>query len=137
MSNIRPSPEFLAEPFWRHLAQGALHLKSCSDCGEAHHPPAPICPHCRSFNVEWKPATGRGTLKSFTEVLHPVHPLLEPRVPYTVTLVELEEGVRLVSGLPDGLQAELRVGMPLECQVIAIDDEYALPYFLPVDEAQP
>jgi hypothetical protein len=54
-------------------------------------------------------------------------------VPYTVTLVALEEGVRMVSGLPAGMDARLVVGMPLRCRVIAHDARYALPYFLPAE----
>ena len=131
MTIIRPADEFLDQPFWQHLAAGTLHLNCCEDCGSAHHPPSPICPKCRSFNTGWRPATGRGRLQSFTEVRHPVHSLLEENVPYIVTLVELEEGVRMVSGIPKGMHEELKVGMPLQCQVVHIDDRFALPYFLP------
>jgi uncharacterized OB-fold protein len=99
-----------------------------------HHPPSPICPQCRSFNTGWKPASGRATLNSFTEVRHPVHPLLASQVPYIVTLVDLEEGVRLVSGIPPEETVALRVGMPLRCKVIRFDELFALPYFLPADD---
>ena len=132
MNIIRPSDEYLAQPYWQHLASGQLHLNCCNDCGAAHHPPSPICPQCRSFNTGWKPASGKATLNSFTEVRHPVHPLLESQVPYIVTLVDLEEGVRLVSGIPAGMKVSLEVGMPLECTVIQHDENFALPYFLPV-----
>jgi uncharacterized protein len=131
MTIIRPSDEFLDQPFWQHLAAGTLHLNCCNDCGSSHHPPSPICPACRSYNTGWKPASGRARLKSFTEVRHPVHTLLEPIVPYIVTLVELEEGVRMVSGIPQGQKVDLRVGMELTCKVVRFDGRFALPYFLP------
>jgi hypothetical protein len=133
MTIIRPADEFLKEPFWQHLAAGTLHLSSCEDCGAAHHPPSPVCPTCRSFNVGWKPASGKAKLLSYTEVRHPVHTLLAENVPYTITLVELEEGVRMVSGLPQGQTPELSVGMDLKCEVIRIDDRLSLPYFLPAE----
>lgn len=135
MTVIRPGDEFLREPYWQHLAEGTLHLNCCNDCGSAHHPPSPICPKCRSFNTGWKPATGKGTLKSFAVARHAVHPLLADQVPYVITLVDLEEGVRMVSGIPQGMEVDLKIGMPLECKVIRIDDRFALPYFLPVDGA--
>jgi uncharacterized OB-fold protein len=131
MNIIRPADVYLEQPFWKHLASGSLHLSSCEECGKAHHPPAPICPHCRSFKVSWKPASGNATLKSYTRVKHPVHALLASEVPYVITLVLLEEGVTLVSGLPSGVDVELTVGMPLRCQVVKYDDRFALPYFLP------
>ncbi len=134
MTIIRPSDNFLDQPYWQHLSQGVLHLNTCEDCGSAHHPPSPICPRCRSFNTGWQPASGRATLNSFTVVRHPVHPALAPRVPYIVTLVDLEEGVRLVSGMPQGMQVELKVGMPLQCKVIKFDEHFALPYFVPLED---
>ena len=133
MTVIRPADEVLEQPNWRHLAAGTLHLSTCEDCGKAHHPPSPICPHCRSFNIGWQPASGKATLNSFAEALHPVHPLLEPQVPYFITLVDLEEGVRLVSGIPHGMDVDLSVGMELRCKVVKFDDDFALPYFLPLD----
>lgn len=133
MTVIRPADEYLDQPFWRHLAAGTLHLNCCEDCGSSHHPPSPICPTCRSYNTGWKPASGRARLQSFTEVRHAVHGLLEPEVPYIVTLVELEEGVRMVSGIPRGHPVELRIGMPLKCKVIRFDERFALPFFLPAD----
>ena len=134
MTVIRPSDEILDLPYWRHLASGTLHLNCCDDCGAVRHPPSPICPRCRSFRNSWKPAGGRATLHSFTEVRHPVHPMLAPLIPYTVTLVDLEEGPRMVSGIPNGRQVALHIGMPLSCEVIRFDDRFALPYFLPLSE---
>ncbi|MBF9032674.1 nucleic acid-binding protein [Rhodobacterales bacterium HKCCE2091] len=132
MTVIRPSDEYLDQPFWKHLAAGTLHLNCCNDCGGAHHPPSPICPRCRSFDTGWKPASGRGTLKSFAVAEHPVHPMLADQVPYVITLVDLEEGVRMVSGIPKGTEAALEIGMALQCRVVRFDDRFALPYFLPV-----
>lgn len=134
MTIIRPGDEFLDQPYWQHLASGSLHLNCCNDCGSVHHPPSPVCPRCRSFNTGWQPATGRATLNSFAEARHPVHPLLAPEVPYIITLVDLDEGVRLVSGIPHGMNVKLRVGMPLKCHVVQHDERFALPYFLPTEE---
>jgi hypothetical protein len=60
-----------------------------------------------------------------------VHPYLAADIPYTITLVDLEEGVRLVSGMPAPHNVDLHIGMALECKVVAIDERFALPYFLP------
>lgn len=133
MTVIRPADTYLDQPYWRHLASGTLHLNCCNDCGGAHHPPSPICPSCRSFNTGWKPAIGKGTLASYAVARHPVHPSLGDKVPYIITLVDLEEGVRLVSGIPEGMEVELHVGMALECKVVRFDDRFALPYFLPAE----
>ena len=132
MTVIRPADRYLDQPYWQHLAKGTLHLNCCNDCGGAHHPPSPICPTCRSFNTGWKPASGKATLASYAIARHSVHPSLGEKVPYIITLVDLEEGVRLVSGIPEGMEVDLHVGMALECKVVQFDDRFALPYFVPV-----
>ncbi len=73
-------------------------------------------------------------MNSFAEARHPVHPLLAPQVPYIITLVDLEEGVRLVSGIPHGMTVTLQIGMPLQCRVVRFDERFALPYFLPAED---
>lgn len=137
MIPIRPSAELLEQPYWQHLAKGGLYLNCCEACGAHRHPPGPVCPKCRTIGNGWAPVSGRATLKSYTTIHHPVHPLLANHSPYIITLVELEEGVRLVSGIPSGLQVKLEVGMALECRVVAIDDDFALPFFLPVGTEYP
>lgn len=132
MIPIRPADEILDQPFWQFLAKGQLWLNHCESCGAFRHPPGPVCPRCRTIGNAWAPVSGRGVLKSFTVIRHPVHQLLRDSVPYTVTLVDLEEGVRLVSGIPAGMDVSLKVGMALQCHVVSFDERYALPYFLPV-----
>jgi uncharacterized OB-fold protein len=51
--------------------------------------------------VHWELVSGAGTIYSATVVHHPVSDLLNDLVPYTVVLVDLAEGVRVVSLLED------------------------------------
>jgi uncharacterized OB-fold protein len=60
-------------------------------------PVTPLCPECHSFDFEWAPCSGRGTVYSYTVVHHQTHPAFP--VPYTMLLVELEEGPRLMAQL--------------------------------------
>lgn len=136
MNIVRPADEMLDLPFWRHLAAGRLHLNRCSNCKTFRHPPGPCCPVCRTIGEEWAPVSGRATLQSYTTVRHPVHERLKQAVPYVVTLVRLEEGPRMVSGIPISREFALQVGMPLQCEVVRFDERFALPYFLPVEDAQ-
>src|SRR6266550_1526989 len=82
--------------FWDGAAEGRLLVKRCSSCGCLRHPPVPMCPHCRS--LAWEPfeCTGRGRVYSWILSRHPNEPDAEPRL---VALVDLDEGVRLVSNL--------------------------------------
>ena len=58
-----------------------------------------MCPHCHSLEWDAIEASGRGTVYSFVMPHHPPLPFFE--TPYIVVLVELEEGVRLVTNLVD------------------------------------
>lgn len=134
MNIIRPADELLDLPYWSLLARGTLCLNCCEACGEFRHPPGPVCPKCRTIGSSWKPVSGGATLHSYTTVMHPVHPALADVAPYIVTLVDLDEGPRMVSGIPLGMHVELHVGMRLECEVIRFDERFALPYFLPLGQ---
>ncbi len=89
-----PGPTIIAltEPFWKAAGDGKLLIQRCEDCGKAVFYPRAICPHCWSRKLRWEPASGRGTLKSFSVVHKPGHPGWIPAAPYVVGLVQLEEG---------------------------------------------
>lgn len=46
-------------------SEGRLLVKRCRDCGQHHHYPRSICPHCASDQTEWTQASGRGSIYSF------------------------------------------------------------------------
>jgi uncharacterized protein len=84
--------------FWDGAAAGRLLIQRCADCGVLRHPPAPMCGNCGSLAWDALEASGRGRIYSWMYSLHPNRPDDSARV---VVLVELEEGVRLVSNLVD------------------------------------
>jgi uncharacterized protein len=129
--HIRPSDEVLREPFWQGLAAGNLLLQRCTACAAWRHPPSPICARCRSFEAEWIAASGRATLYSFTIVHRAVHAAVEPWLPYVVAVVELAEGVRLVSRLVEVEPEAVSIGMDLRCTIVPISPGFALPLFRP------
>jgi uncharacterized OB-fold protein len=72
-----------------------LEIQRCDDCGHHQWYPRPFCLSCRGSSVSIGEASGRGVLHSFTTVMRSPSKDLEPG--YTVALVDLEEGVRIVS----------------------------------------
>ena len=71
-------------------------------------------------------ASGRGELYSFVVVHYPKVPSFD--YPLPIGLVALEEGTRLVADLAID-PAELRIGMPVEAELVSFDDELTLPVF--------
>jgi len=99
-------PETL--PFWQAAAEGRLLLKFCRDCGRTHWYPRALCPHCHGAALDWREASGRGTVYSFTVVRR-----AEP--PYVLALVRLDEGTTLLTNVvdcdPDGVSIGQRVSV--------------------------
>jgi len=82
---------------WAGFREGRLPLQRCEASGHFRHPPAEGCPRCGDRAWHWEDAAGTGTIYSFTTVHHAVHPIVESWLPYTVVLVDLDEGPRMVS----------------------------------------
>ena len=118
-----------AAPFWEAVARGELHLPWCLACDAPFFYPRTLCPRCGSRELEWRRASGRGTLHAFC--IQHATPLPEFRdlVPFVTALVELAEGPRMMSRLvgvdPD--PAVVRCEMPL-----VVDFVDGLPVFRPV-----
>ena len=60
-----------------------------------------MCPGCRSKELGWKKVSGLGTVYSYTVTHQAIHPSLRGRVPWTVIMVDLDEGVRMISHIVD------------------------------------
>ncbi len=88
-----------------------------------------MCPKCRSLQWDAIESSGRGTVYSYVMPLEPRFPSFD--YPYIVALVQLDEGVRLVSDLCDIDPADVTVGMPVEVFYRAFDDGLVLHQFRP------
>jgi hypothetical protein len=108
--------------FERFLEQGELAFQRCTACSGAVFPPRVLCTRCGSPRLEWERSTGRGTVYSSTT--------LAPRdaPPYTVALVDLAEGVRLMTNVvADG---EVAIGAAVRADFTA-GVTPAGPFFVP------
>lgn len=105
-----PTPTDLTRPFWDGLAGHELRLQKCGGCGHLRNPIATVCPECLAAEYDWVPLSGRGTVFA-TIVFHQVyHQAFADEVPYNVSVVELDEGPRLLSNVVGRPPGEVRVG---------------------------
>lgn len=109
-----PTITALTEPFWDAAQAGKLIIQHCESCDISVFYPRALCPHCWNEHLRWKDASGRGRLKSFSTIHKPGHPGWQPITPYSVGLVELEEGPTMLSLILSTRDEELFVGSPLE-----------------------
>ncbi len=131
-SVLRPGPTVTDDSavFWDGAAAGRLVAQRCGACGEFRHPPRPMCPHCRSLEIEVVELAGTGTVYSFSILHHPQNPAFE--YPVIAVLVDLDEGVRLVSNLVGVAPEAVRIGERVAVEFVAAAGESQVPVFRPV-----
>lgn len=76
--------------------------------------------------LEWVESPGRGEIYSYVNFTTDRMAYPAMKVPYSVVLVELEEGVRLVSNMIDLEPDEVRIGLPVEVAFDDISDDLTL-----------
>jgi hypothetical protein len=128
---IEPPETPLTAPFWKATRERQFVLQWCIRCEVPIHYPRELCPSCLQGELEWRPASGRGEVYAVTVMHRPANPLMADRVPYTVALVDLEEGVRFMSNIVGCPASEVRVGMPVSITWEPLSDGRALPLFEP------
>ncbi len=124
----QPSPE--TTEYWRALGRRELLLKRCAACGATHHPRRMLCSRCTSTDLGWVPAKGRGTVYSFSEVHRAPSPAYAASVPYTLGLIELEEGVHFFCRILSEDGGRIAVGAAAALDFRVLEAGYLLPVFV-------
>ena len=95
----------------------------CTSCQKPHFPAQATCPYCGG-SCETVPLSARGTLHLFT-VVHNPPPGFRGTAPYGFGVVELPEGLRIISPLTETRLDALRIGMPVRLQIAVLftDDD--------------
>ena len=122
-----PRRHGMAAEFYAFCRKHELRFQRCVDCGTWRHIPREMCAHCGSVRTEWAKSSGRGKLFSWTTVRQPMLPQFE--VPYSPVVIELDEGVRLLSWLTDLGPDDLVLDMPVEVVFDDVTPEVTLPRF--------
>jgi uncharacterized protein len=118
-----PNPETAA--FWEAANEGRFLIKSCGDCGKPHWYPRAVCPHCFSANTTWRPASGRGTIYSYSVTRRIA-------APYAIAYVTLEEGPTMMTNIVDCDLDGLAIGRKVELVFKSSQGGQAVPMFRPV-----
>lgn len=109
-----PTPTPDTVPFWAAAKEERLVIQWCRPCAGHYFYPRDRCPTCGSADVEWREVSGRGRLVSYV-INHRPTPPTEDGKPLVIALVELVEGVRLLTNIV-GTPAE-PAALPLDAQV--------------------
>ena len=117
-----------AEAYKRYLTGGSLGFQRCRDCSSAIFYPRVLCPVCGSIFLEWRTSGGRGVVYATTAVNR------RDDEPYNVTLVDLEEGFRMMSRIEGVPADEVSIGLRVRFEVREEDDG-PVAVFVPAERA--
>lgn len=118
-----------AKFFWDAAAEGQFVAQRCGDCGTFRFPPRPMCPNCQSLETEVVELSGRGTVYTWVRPQHP--PAFGFDEPPTVAVIELAEGLRMVSNVIDIAFEDITADMPVEVTFAPTMKDKQVPVFRP------
>ncbi|HEX4207075.1 MAG TPA: Zn-ribbon domain-containing OB-fold protein [Ktedonobacteraceae bacterium] len=117
-----------SRPYWEGLARGELLIQRCDACSRYVFYPRSICPHCFADQLSWVAASGNGTIYAYT-VVHQAYGPFADGVPFVIAIVELEEGVRMMTRIVDAQRERVAVGVAVRVTFAPVDEGLTLPYF--------
>jgi uncharacterized protein len=96
-----PVPDEDDAEWWSFLEQGRLMIVTCDACGARWCRALPACPSCGGAELSLVETTGRGSVYSWVTVRRALDPAFTESVPYTVLVVDLDDGGRVNGRLLD------------------------------------
>ena len=130
-SRIEPPFDPDIKAFWDGTREQQLLIPTCRSCGKAFWYPRPTCPHCLSADIDWRATTGAGEVAAVSVMHRPANPFMADKVPYAVVLVDLDDGVRLMSNMVAVDATDVRVGMRVQLRWEELSDGRNLWLFAP------
>lgn len=94
--------------YQKALDEGRFLIQRCGGCGKHVFFPRELCPHCGAVDLAWVEPKGKGVVHAVTTVRRKA----EAGGDYNVSLIDLDEGVRMMSrveGAPDAVRIGQRV----------------------------
>lgn len=129
--SLRPAPWVTRDSqfFWDAAKREELVAQACGECGALRTPPQPMCPHCNSLERAERVLSGRGRVHTWVMPRYPVIPgYPEGNI---VGIIELDEGVRMVSSIHDIAYDEITRDMPVEVFFAPTEGDFKIPVFRP------
>lgn len=118
--------------YLQHLRRGELACQFSLDAARPVFPPREVSPYDIREQLEWRVCTGLGRVHSSTTVSD------RKLGDYNVSLIDCDEGFRLMSRVEDLPPQEVRIGMRVRFRacVPADTEEDPYPVFVPLAEGQ-
>ena len=127
-----PAPDIEGEwkPFWDATARGELLIQECTACQRRQFYPRAVCTHCGG-EPAWLTASGYGALYTFSVVRQNLVAPFKEMLPYVLAMVDLDEGVRMMTNITDCDLDDVVIGLPLEVHMVEAKTGLWVPYWRP------
>lgn len=100
-----PSAGPLAAPYTDGLRDGVLRYQQCTACGGAQTLARYACQRCgERGTLQWRDAQGSATVRAVTVVARAPSDAFRALAPYTLVIVQLAEGPRLMGHASPGVR---------------------------------
>ena len=123
-----PVPQPGTEGFWSAASENRFVLPRCTACGKLHWYPRAVCPFCFSTEIEYRPASGKGTIYSYSV-------MRRTSSPYAIAYVTLEEGVTMMTNIVECELDDIDIGQAVEVVFVPTDGP-PVPMFRPARAAR-
>jgi len=112
------------EAFWNAAREGRFVVPACTACGKAHWYPRAVCPFCGGGKIEWRGASGRGSIYTFSV-------MRRAKEPYAIAYVTLAEGPTMMTNIVDCDFDKLSIGQPVSLVFKDTEGGPPVPMFRP------
>jgi uncharacterized OB-fold protein len=119
--------------YWDACQQHQLLIQCCDNCGTNQFYPRSICASCSSRSLNWVAAKGQGNVISWTIVRRAVSAAYADDVPYVIALIELIEGVVMMSKVTGCDPETVHTGMAVEVSFEDWSEQVSMPVFIPLN----
>jgi uncharacterized protein len=110
--------------FFDAARQGRFMIPVCTACERAHWYPRAICPFCANDKVEWREASGKGTIYTFSA-------MRRVKEPYVIAHVTLAEGPTMLTNIVDCDTDQVRIGQNVTVVFQETENGPPVPVFKP------
>jgi hypothetical protein len=136
VEQVRFEPPVGAEsgPFWEATRAGRLLVQWCTACDRGIFYPRALCPFCGGASaLEWREATGRATVHAAVVEHRPeaAGAAFAHGEPFCIALVDLEEGVRMMTNVVGCPPGDVHSGMAVTVTWEPLSDGRQLALFRP------
>jgi uncharacterized OB-fold protein len=112
--------------FWReNQVRYNMIGRKCGNCQAVYFPPRELCPKCRRASMgkmEKLKLSGKGTVVSYS-VVHEGLPAFQMQIPYTMAIIQLEEGARITGQIVDCCNCNVSIGSKVEAVFRKLGEE--------------